>query len=108
MTTYSVMVSRERRRRGAGGKDALNWLAAVAGVWAMVKVRSKAVSGAPREMAGTATTKKALRMVNWRLKPAEPCEATPPISGGPQVVVTATMEWIAVRRPRSCSWPVSG
>jgi hypothetical protein len=92
LTIYSVIDSREWRRRGAGGKGALNWLAAVAGVWAIVKVRSNVVSGTPRAMAGTATTKKALRMVNWRLKPAGPCEATPPIRGGPQVVVTETTE----------------
>jgi hypothetical protein len=57
-----------------------------------VKLRSNAVSGAPRAIAGTATTKKALRMVNCRLNPEEPWEVTPPTNGGPQVVATATIE----------------
>lgn len=50
----------------------MNWLVAVEGVSGNAKVLSKAVSGAPRAMAGTATTKNALRIVGCRLKPTDP------------------------------------
>lgn len=63
------MVSSEQRWRGPRGKEALRSLTVDAGLWANAYVRSNVVSGAPRVMAGTASTRKALRIVNCRLMP---------------------------------------
>lgn len=93
LTVYSARVSREKKHwRGGKKMAALRSVVAVAGVWASRWVRSKDVSGAPRAMAGMATTKKALRIVGWRENPDGPWEVTPPIKGGPQVVAMVMTE----------------